>query len=70
MEKSIKDDNQASEEPTRNITIKNFKTASEVQDFYRFVHENGLRVEAKKLVEIVLKKITPPKRRGRKKIIH
>lgn len=48
-------------------TIKNFKNSSDVENFYRFINDNKLRSEAKKLVEIVLKQITPPKRRGRKK---
>lgn len=52
-----------------NTTIKNFKNSSDVVNFYRFIHENNLRGEAQKLVEIVLKKITPPKKRGRKKIL-
>ncbi len=48
-------------------TVKNFKSSSEVQDFYRFIHDNNLRSEAKTLVEMVLKTITPQKKRGRKK---
>jgi hypothetical protein len=48
-------------------TIKNFKNSSDVKDFYRFIHENNLRSEARTLVAMVLKTITPPKKRGRKK---
>jgi hypothetical protein len=48
-------------------TIKNFKNSSDVKDFYRFIHENNLRSEARTLVGMVLKTITPPKKRGRKK---
>ena len=51
-------------------TIKSFKATEEVQDFYRFIHENKLRPEAKTLIEIVLKQIKPVKKRGRKKIVH
>lgn len=50
-------------------SIKNFKNSSEVENFYRFIHENNLRGEAKSLVELVLKRITPPKKRGRKKTL-
>ena len=52
--------------------IKTFKASTEVQDFYRFINENGLRTEASKLVETVLRTIAPPKKkRGRKKqILH
>lgn len=47
--------------------IKSFKATSEVSDFYRFIHENGLRNEAETLMKIVLKSITPSKKR--KKIL-
>jgi len=53
--------------PAASTTIKNFKNSNEVENFYRFIHENKIRSEAKSLVEMVLKKITPPKKRGRKK---
>jgi hypothetical protein len=62
-----KEDTGAITAPT---TIKNFKNTGEVENFYRFIHENKLRSEAKELIKVVLKKITPPKKRGRKKIIH
>lgn len=48
-------------------TIKAFKSTTEVENFYRFINDNNLRVEAKKLLEVVLKQITPVKKRGRKK---
>jgi hypothetical protein len=52
------------------VTIKNFKNSDEVENFYRFIHENKLRAEAQKIVEVVLRTIAPPpKRRGRKKNI-
>ena len=35
-------------------TIKNFKSSSEVENFYRFIQENNIRAEAKTLVEMVL----------------
>lgn len=47
--------------------IKTFKASSDVENFYRFIFENGLRGEAHQLMELVLKRITPPKKRGRKK---
>ena len=51
-------------------SIKSFKATSDVENFYRFIHENKIRVEAKKLIEVVLKQIKPVKKRGRKKNIH
>ena len=50
--------------------IKTFKASSEVEDLYTFIHENGLRAEAHKLMEAVVKHITPAKKRGRKKVLH
>jgi len=51
-------------------SLKAFKTSSEVVDFYQFISDNGLRDEAHKIMEVVLKKITPVKKRGRKKVLH
>ena len=49
-------------------SLKNFKTSSDVENFYHFINDNQLRAEAKILVETVLKTIAPPKKkRGRKK---
>jgi len=50
-------------------TVKGFRSTTEVSDFYRFVHDNNLRDEARAIVDLVLKKITPIKKRGRKKTI-
>lgn len=48
-------------------SIKGFKNTTEVENFYRFVHDNNLRDEARVLMEVALKSITPAKKRGRKK---
>lgn len=48
-------------------SLKTFKASNEVENFYRFIAENNLRAEAKTLVEMVLKRIKPAKKRGRKK---
>ena len=51
-------------------TLKAFKSSSEVVDFYQFINDNGLRDEAHKIMQAVLTKITPVKKRGRKKVLH
>ena len=51
-------------------SLKAFKTSSEVVDFYQFISENGLRDEAHKIMQTVIAKITPVKKRGRKKVLH
>ncbi len=48
-------------------SYKNIKRSSEVLNFYRFIHENNLRAEAFKLMDLALKAVTPKKKRGRKK---
>jgi ABC-type lipoprotein release transport system permease subunit len=52
-----------------NAAIKAFKSSSEVVDFYQFIHDNGLREEAQKIMAAVLTKIKPQKKRGRKKVL-
>ena len=51
---------------------RNFKTSQDVEAFYRFVHENGLRNEARMMLEGVQKRLKElnkkSKRRGRKKL--
>ena len=52
-------------------TVRNFKAAADVENFYRFVHENGLRDEATKILKAihgVIGEKPKRKRRGRKKL--
>lgn len=52
------------------IGFKTFKSSSEIENLYRFIHENNLRAEAKTLIELVVKRLSPPKKkRGRKKLV-
>lgn len=37
-------------------SIKSFRSQPEVENFYRFVHENDLRLEASELLEAVIEK--------------
>ena len=56
---------QIESEPAK--TIKSFKGSQELENFYRFLFENGLRHEAKTALELVVKQMTPKKKpRGRK----
>ncbi len=48
------------------LTIKNFKSSSEMETFYRFVHENGLRHEAKTLLKTLHSFHYQKKRRSKK----
>jgi len=51
-------------------SVKAFRASDEVENLYRFIYENKLRSEAKILMGVVVKAITPVKKRGRKKIVH
>lgn len=44
-------------------TVKNFRHNPDVENFYRFVHENGLRRESKMIFDAVLKTIQSSGRR-------
>lgn len=46
--------------------IQNFRTDAEVEKFYRYVHENNLRVEAHKILQYLVDKIAPSKKSKRK----
>jgi hypothetical protein len=44
-------------------TPKNFRSSPDIENFYRFVHENGLRRQAHIVFEMALKQLV---RRGRR----
>ncbi|MFG1499814.1 hypothetical protein ABMA70_06340 [Halobacteriovorax sp. XZX-3] len=46
---------------------KNFRNSPDLENFYRFIYENNLRSEAKKIFEALKVATTPVKKRGRKK---
>jgi len=45
---------------------KNFRNSADIENFYRFVHENDLRKEAKAVLELVVQTIKPKRKRRRK----
>lgn len=48
--------------------MRNFRNISEVENFYRFIHDNGMRREAKIMMEAVVNKLKKSsKKRGSKK---
>lgn len=51
-----------------NDAIKSFKASQEVENFYRYIHENNLRSEAHVLIKTVLANIQP-KRKRRAKVL-
>ena len=51
-----------------NKIVTSFRHSPDIENFYRFVHENSLRKEARLIFEKVLAKIARPKKRKKAKI--
>ena len=51
------------------LTLKNFKLSPDLQNFYRFIYENGLRREARLMMSEVAEtaKLASKKKRAKKK---
>ena len=63
MARTAKKSRAKKENPEVVAAIKSFKASGEVESFYQFVHENNLRNEANILIKMVLKTLTPAKRK-------
>lgn len=48
-------------------SFKNFRTISEIENFYRFVHENDMRREALMALSAIVGKVQGKKKRSRSK---
>jgi hypothetical protein len=53
-------------QPTEVMTIKNFRTNGDIENFYRYIHENGLRREAFMMMEYAISKVAKVKKGKRK----
>lgn len=47
------------------MTIKNFRSNGDIENFYRYIHDNGLRREAFMLMEYAISKVAKV-RKGRR----
>lgn len=47
------------------MTIKNFRQNGDIENFYRYIHENGLRREAFMLMEYAISKVVKAKKSKR-----
>jgi hypothetical protein len=47
--------------------LRNFRKTADVENFYRFVHESGLRREAKLIVSAITTHLNKGKKKTRKK---
>ncbi|HLT22034.1 MAG TPA: hypothetical protein VKZ84_01255 [Bacteriovoracaceae bacterium] len=57
------------EKSTEAVTIKNFRNNSDIENFYRYIHENGLRREAFMLMEYAISKVAKVKKSKRAKTL-
>jgi hypothetical protein len=51
------------------MTIKNFRTNGDIENFYRYIHDNGLRREAFMLMEYALSKVAKVRKNKRSKTL-
>ena len=51
------------------ITIKNFRSNADIENYYRYIHDNGLRREAFMLMEYAISKITKAKKAKKSKTL-
>lgn len=47
--------------------VRNFRNATDVENFYRFLNDNDLRKEAKLALETVLNKLAPKSKKRKKR---
>jgi hypothetical protein len=65
MSKIVNLDEKAGQAPEV-MTLKNFRTNGDIENFYRYIHENGLRREAFMLMDYAISKVAKA-RKGKRK---
>lgn len=58
-------DKTAAPEP---VSIKNFRSNGDIENFYRYIHDNGLRREAFMLMEYAISKVAKVRKGKRAKL--
>ncbi len=51
------------------MTIKNFRSNGDIENFYRYIHDNGLRREAFMLMEYAISKVAKVRKGKRSKTL-
>lgn len=51
------------------MSVKNFRTNGDIENFYRYIHDNGLRREAFMLMEYAISKVAKVKKGKRSKTL-
>lgn len=49
------------------MTLKNFRSNGDIENFYRYIHDNGLRREAFMLMEYAISKVAKSRKGKRSK---
>lgn len=65
MSKATNTTTEETAKPAEAMTLKNFRSNGDIENFYRYIHENGLRREAYMLMEYALSKVAKV-RKGRR----
>lgn len=55
--------------PAEVMTIKNFRQNGDIENFYRYIHDNGLRREAFMLMEYAISKVAKARKGKRSKTL-
>lgn len=55
--------------PAEVMTIKNFRSNGDIENFYRYIHDNGLRREAFMLMEYAIGKVAKVRKGKRAKTL-
>jgi len=51
------------------MTLKNFRSNGDIENFYRYIHDNGLRREAFMLMEYAISKVAKARKGKRSKTL-
>jgi hypothetical protein len=51
------------------MTLKNFRSNGDIENFYRYIHDNGLRREAFMLMEYAIGKVAKARKGKRKSTV-
>ncbi len=51
------------------MTLKNFRSNGDIENFYRYIHDNGLRREAFMLMEYAISKVAKARKGKRAKTL-
>lgn len=68
MSKTVNLDEKAGQAPEV-MTIKNFRSNGDIENFYRYIHDNGLRREAFMLMEYAISKVAKVRKGKRSKTL-